>query len=197
MPEELFSDPNKPLHLDIGSARGQFLIELSEIDQDWNLLGLEIRNALVISANRDVRRRRLENVQFLFCNANISLQTWLSCLQVGILQRVSIQFPDPWFKRRHHKRRVLQKPLLLSIAMAMSPGAELFVQSDFHGVIQPMVELIEETSLFNTHLKNDQIWLEKNPYLISTEREKYVVKKKLFVYRALYYRNHNIVSAIN
>ena len=123
-PEALFDDPNRPIHLDIGSARGQFLLALADVQPVWNHLGVEIRRPLVAAAQRDRDARELQNLHFLFCNANVSVQGWMEALPPDRLQRVSIQFPDPWFKKRHQKRRVLQPALLLAIAAALRPGRE-------------------------------------------------------------------------
>ena len=180
-----------PIHLDIGSARGQFLLDYAEIQRNWNFLGVEIRQSLVASANNDVEHKNLKNVRFLFCNANVSLQSWLDELPFGLLQRVSIQFPDPWFKRRHHKRRVLQPSLLTSLAKSMKPGSELFLQSDCLSVIQPMTELIEKSFCFDPHTVNNYNWLAENPCLIKSEREIYAINKGLLIYRILYKRNNN------
>ena len=126
-PDELFRVPDQPIHLDIGCARGRCLLGLAERDPHWNHLGVEIRRPLVTSADRDALASEHGNVRILFCNANISLEGWMKALKPDCLQRVSIQFPDPWFKRRHRKRRVLQPELLLAIAKALQPGRELFL----------------------------------------------------------------------
>ena len=196
LPAQLFLNPNLPIHLDIGSARGNFLLDLAETQANRNFVGVEIRHPLVVSANQDVERRELKNIRFLFCNANVSLQGWLCDMPSHLIQNVSIQFPDPWFKRKHHKRRVLQPSLLKSLAGAMSPGSELFLQSDFLGVINPMIDLIENSSYFDRLIVNNRSWLKANPYPIKTEREKYAIKNGLYVYRALYHRNHTNLSMI-
>ena len=112
-PAALFADPTQPIHLDIGCARGRFLLALAPLQPQGNHLGVEIRRGLVAAAEAERIDRGLGNLSFLFCNANISLEAWLSALPVGQLELVSIQFPDPWFKKKHHKRRVLQPALLL------------------------------------------------------------------------------------
>ncbi|MEY3735498.1 MAG: tRNA ((46)-N7)-methyltransferase TrmB, partial [Cyanobacteriota bacterium] len=126
-PAALFDDPTLPLHLDIGCARGRFLLALAPQEAGVNHLGVEIRRALVQAAEAERSSLALANLHFLFCNANVSLEAWLAALPAGLLQRVTIQFPDPWFKKKHHKRRVLQPALLLAIAAALPAGAELFL----------------------------------------------------------------------
>jgi tRNA (guanine-N7-)-methyltransferase len=186
---DLFADPGLPLHLDIGCARGRCLLELARLRPEGNHLGVEIRRPLVEAAEADRRAEGLTNLHYLFCNANVSLQTWLAQLPPGLLELVSIQFPDPWFKKKHHKRRVLQPPLLLSLAAALAPGRELFLQSDVPAVIEPMVQLVELSGCFERPAEDARPWRVANPLPVPTERETYVLDQGLPVYRVLYRRN--------
>ena len=188
-PKQLFERPEQPIHLDIGCARGRCLLGLAEQQPRWNHLGVEIRRPLVQSADRDAQASEHGNVRVLFCNANISLEGWMGALPQDRLQRVSIQFPDPWFKRRHRKRRVLQPPLLLAIAAALAPGRELFLQSDVPEVIEPMVALTELSGCFERPANDARPWRLDNPLPVPTERERYVLEQALPIYRVLYQRN--------
>ncbi len=196
---QLFADYQRPLHLDIGSARGRFLLAMAPRHPEWNFLGVEIRRGLVDAAEQDRRRLDLANLRFLFCNANVSLEDWLADLPAGRLQRVTIQFPDPWFKRKHQKRRVLQPPLLAAIAAALAPGAELFLQSDVAEVIEPMVALTEASGAFERPADDPRPWRPTNPLPVSTERELQVIGRGGAVYRVLFCRNssaHNPAIAV-
>jgi tRNA (guanine-N7-)-methyltransferase len=188
-PEALFSDPSLPIHLDIGCARGRFLLALAQQQPALNHLGVEIRRPLVQAAEADRRALELGNLHYLFCNANVSLQAWLAALPAGQLDLVSIQFPDPWFKKKHHKRRVLQPALLLAIAAALAPGKRFFIQSDVPAVIDPMVALTEACGCFSRPANDAQPWRASNPLPVPTERETYVLNQGLPVYRVLYERN--------
>lgn len=188
--DELFAQPQLPLHLDIGSARGRFLLAMAQHPQQqgWNHLGLEIRRPLVSAAEADRLTLELTNLRFLFGNANVSLQNWLAELPAGRLQRVTIQFPDPWFKTKHHKRRVLQPELLLALAAAQPSGGALFVQSDVLAVIEPMVAVIEASGCFVRPETDLRPWRRGNPLPVPTEREQHVLQQGLPVYRVLYRR---------
>ena len=188
-PEALFAQPDRPIHLDIGCARGRFLLALAQAEPQRNYLGVEIRRALVAAAEADRQALGLEHLSYLFCNANVSLEQWLGQLPAGQLERVSIQFPDPWFKTKHHKRRVLQPRLLLALAAALAPGRELFLQSDVLAVIEPMVTLVEASGCFRRPPQDERPWRSSNPLPVPTERETYVLGKDLRVFRVLYRRN--------
>lgn len=188
-PAELFADPHRPIHLDIGCARGRFLLDLAQQQPGVNHLGVEIRRALVSAAEADREALGLTNLHYLFCNANVSLEAWLAALPTGQLDLVSIQFPDPWFKKKHHKRRVLQPELLLAIAAALAPGKRLFLQSDVPAVIDPMVALTEACGCFSRPADDARPWRASNPLPVPTERETYVLNQGLPVYRVLFERN--------
>ncbi|WP_413683075.1 tRNA (guanosine(46)-N7)-methyltransferase TrmB [Prochlorococcus sp. MIT 1011] len=188
----LFKNPYHPIHLDIGSAKGEFLMELATRYPNWNFLGLEIREALVSSSERKRKQLGLQNLRFLYCNVNISLDEWLSDLDIDQLKRVSIQFPDPWFKRKHYKRRVFTKSLLTSFARSMSKDGELFIQSDILKLIEYMSHVIDDSIYFDKKVVRGFKWLKKNPYEVSTDRELFVLNKNLPIYRAMYIRNSEL-----
>ena len=190
----IFKDSHYPIHLDIGSAKGEFLIELASKHPKWNFLGLEIREALVSSSERKRKKLELHNLKFLFCNVNVSLEEWLSDLDHGQLKRVSIQFPDPWFKRKHIKRRVLKTNLLNSLARFMSKDGELFIQSDIFELIESMTSVIDKSTYFDRKYVKGLKWLNKNPYEVCTDRELFVIKSNLPIYRTMYIRNNTFLS---
>jgi tRNA (guanine-N7-)-methyltransferase len=189
-PTELFSNAALPIHLDIGCARGRFLLAMAQQHTDVNHLGVEIRRPLVKAAEADRQALGLGNLRYLFCNANISLEAWLGSLPPGQLDLVCIQFPDPWFKKKHHKRRVLQPALLRAIAAALQPGKRFFIQSDVLAVIEPMVAVSEASGCFNRPEGDALPWRASNPLPVPTERETYVLDQGLPVYRVLYERNN-------
>ena len=188
----LFRQPYYPIHLDIGSAKGEYLIELASKYPHWNFLGLEIREPLVSLCEKKRKKLELNNLKFLFCNVNVSLEKWLSDLDYGQLKRVSIQFPDPWFKRKHFKRRVLKTNLLNSIAQSMSKDGELFIQSDIFGLIEYMTNVIDKSKFFDRQTLDGMKWLDKNPYEVFTDRELFALNQNLPIYRAIYIRNSEV-----
>ena len=121
----------------------------------------------------------------------------METLPFGLLETVSIQFPDPWFKKRHEKRKVLQPDLLIAISRALKPNSKLFIQSDLKSVINPMVKLINSSNYFYLDPKQDGTLLGGNPFSHPTEREAYVLEKGLEVYRCLFIRNERQVFSKN
>ncbi|KZL50169.1 tRNA (guanosine(46)-N7)-methyltransferase TrmB [Nodularia spumigena CENA596] len=182
--EKVYPQLNQPLHLDIGCAKGRFLVKMAQIETNWNFLGLEIREPLVVQANQLRGELGLTNLHYLFCNVNNSLKSLLSSLPTGTLQRVSIQFPDPWFKTRHAKRRVVQPQLVTELADYLAPGGIVFLQSDIEFVATEMRDRFAENPSYER--VGTQEWLTQNPLPVPTEREIATHNKGEPVYRAVF-----------
>ncbi|XP_050225484.1 uncharacterized protein LOC126674966 [Mercurialis annua] len=192
--KEVFKDPTLPLMVDIGSGSGRFLIWLAKKNPDSrNYLGIEIRKKLVKRADLWVKELALSNIHFLFANASVSFRQ-LVLDYPGPLTFVSILCPDPHFKQRHHKRRVVQKALVDSILDNLVPGGKVFVQSDVLDVALDMKSQLDAESGMLQHIDeidpniscDNEGWLMKNPMGIRTEREIHAESEGAKIYRRLY-----------
>jgi tRNA (guanine-N7-)-methyltransferase len=183
--QSIYGDLAQPLQLDIGCGKGRFLLNMAQLQPNWNFLGLEIREPLVHQANDWKTDLSLTNLYYLFCNVNTSLQPLLQSLPANTLQRVSIQFPDPWFKRKHQKRRVVQPEVVTILADFLVKGGEVFLQSDVPEVEQEMCDRFTEHPAFQ---RTAPTWLSTNPMPIPTERETSTLERGEAVYRAVYIR---------
>lgn len=179
--EAIYAVPSQPLHLDIGCGKGRFLLSMAQQHANWNFLGLEIREPLVEQANEWKAEMGLSNLHYLFCNVNNSLQPILSSLPSGVLHRVSIQFPDPWFKRKHQKRRVVQSELVAELAGFLVSGGAVFLQSDIKEVA---VEMRDRFRAHPAFIAQTHEWLAVNPLAVPTERELSTLQRGEPVYRA-------------
>jgi tRNA (guanine-N7-)-methyltransferase len=187
--QQIYADLTAPLHLDIGSGKGRFLLEMARLQPDWNFLGLEIREPLVEQANGWRDELGLVNLQYLFCNVNNSLRPILSSLPSGNLRQVTIQFPDPWFKRKHQKRRVVQAELVRDLAEFVVSGGSVFIQSDVLEVAIAMREHFAAHPAFTRQSADPASdWLDRNPLPVPTERETATLKRGEAVYRAQFTR---------
>lgn len=174
----VFEEPDLPLHLDIGCGRGRFLFEMAEQRQDRNHLGIEIREPLVEDANKKVSEAGLNNIQYVFCNAPLHLGKLLEKSADQIVKLVTIQFPDPWFKKRHAKRRMVNKDLVRGISEKLADDGRVFVQTDVLELFEEMTELLFEAGFEVESLR-------ENILPVRTEREISVENRGLPVYRAL------------
>jgi tRNA (guanine-N7-)-methyltransferase len=175
-----FADAGLPLHLDIGCARGRFILRMAEIEPAWNFLGVEIREPLVDEANRLAAEAGLTNLHYSFCNAMLWLGKLIETIPAERLQMVTIQFPDPWFKNRHAKRRMVNAELVEAVVNKLPQGGKIFVQTDIEFLAEEMFDL------FRADERLTEIPTNENPFPVRTEREKAVEDKYLSVYRALW-----------
>lgn len=176
----VFADPSHPLLLDIGCARGRFLLRMAEAKPSWNYLGVEIREPLVDEANRLADEADLRNVHYKFCNAMLWLDRLLENIPEGILQTVTIQFPDPWFKKKHAKRRMVNDELAQTIAKHLAPDGNVFVQTDIEFLSFEISESFSASNRFR------EIVIDENPFPVKTERELAVEAKGLPVFRRIF-----------
>ncbi len=182
--QQIYANPNLYLHLDIGCARGKFLLEMAQLYPDTNFLGIEIRQPLVIAANREKEQLGLTNLHYIFGSMNYSASHLLASLPVNLLKYITVQFPDPWFKRKHQKRRVIQPELVNVLVNYLIDDGIVFLQSDIQEVALEMKNRFAQNSLLVR--QHSEAWLDKNPFPVATERELYVLKDNLPVYRSLF-----------
>jgi len=178
--EEIFADADLPLFLDIGCARGRFILKMAEIDQTQNFLGLEIREPLVAEANRLAQEANLTNLHYEFCNAMNEFDKLFEELPPDLLQTVTIQFPDPWFKKKHAKRRMVNAELVETVVRHLAAGGRIFVQTDIEFLAEEMFEQ------FRANKSLREIITQENPFPVKTEREKAVEEKDLPVFRTMF-----------
>ena len=180
----VYDNLNLPLHLDIGCARGKFLLEMAQLYPEINFLGVEIRRSLVIGANREKEQLGLKNLHYLFGSVNYSASAIFESLPPNILHCITVQFPDPWFKRKHNKRRVIQPELVDILVDYLVDGGTVFLQSDIKEVAIEMRDRFRSDERLIDYA--NPTWLDTNPLAVPTERELYVLKQNLPVYRALF-----------
>lgn len=172
------------VELEIGCAEAQFLFERAAQEPARTYIGLEIREQLVKFVNAEARERALP-VRAIFCNANHHLRQMFAPHSV---QRVYVNFPDPWFKRRHRKRRMLDGELARDIHGIVAPGGEVFFQSDVWDVALDAMETFERLDgLYQNRAGAWSFWRQGNPYGVRSWREMHCEETGLPIWR-LWYR---------
>jgi tRNA (guanine-N7-)-methyltransferase len=113
-----------PIEIEIGSGAGAFFLARARAHPEIDFVGLEVRDPLVDALMADPDRPK--NVVFLHANANLNL----ALAPKGAVLRYHVHFPDPCFKRRHWKRRVVQPKTVRAMTETLAIGGEIYVQSD-------------------------------------------------------------------
>jgi len=184
---ELFGDSKLNLHLDIGCASGEFLFDLALINTSWNYLGIEIREKLVKNAKLKMIEKEIKNLYFLFGNANNILNDVQSKFIIKNLKSISFNFPDPWFKKRHFKRRVIQPEFINILSNSLQKGTLIFIKTDVKDLFDYMDSTISSNFYFKKIDKKDFNYSESfNPSKVKTNREKYVIVNQLEIFERIY-----------
>jgi tRNA (guanine-N7-)-methyltransferase len=135
--------------LEIGFGRAEALIGLALARPERAFLGIEISRKRLEKAARRVARAGLSNVRLVQAPAEHLLER---VLPQGSLAEVWINFPDPWPKKRHHKRRLLRPATVTLLARALAPGGLLHVATDHEGYAAWIAEVLAaEPALENLH----------------------------------------------
>ena len=170
------------VELEIGCADAQFLFERAALDPTAIYVGCEIREDLVALVNRRARREGLP-VHAVFCQAQKHLD---AIFEPGRVARVFVNFPDPWFKKKHHERRMIDEELAAGIARAACPGASVFVQSDVWEVALDAMSVFERDGRYVNVAGDWSFWRSGNPYGVRSWREQNAEEMGLTVWRIMY-----------
>ena len=184
---EMFDDSKLNLHLDIGCASGEFLFDLALVNTNWNYIGIEIRERLVKTAKLKLLDRETKNLYFVFGSANKILNDVRSKFIIQNLKSISFNFPDPWFKKRHYKRRVIQPEFIKILSNSMKKGSLIFIKTDVKDLFDYMDFTISSNLKFKKIDKKDFNYSESfNPNKVQTNREKYVIISELDIFERIY-----------
>jgi len=114
-------DAGRPLELEIGSGKGTFLVQHAKLNPGIDYLGIEWAKSFCKYAADRARRHGLENVRLLRCDAAVFIRHYIPA---NTFRQVHIYFPDPWPKKRHHKRRLIQADYLRELHRVLIPAGQ-------------------------------------------------------------------------
>lgn len=142
--EDYFSI-QQPIILDIGFGSGESLISLAQQRSDLNFIGVEVYRPGIGAVLKKIADLQLLNVRLI--NADV-LELLRNNIAEDFASGVMVWFPDPWPKKRHHKRRLVQSEFLHEIARVMQTEGILHLASDWHPYIEYMREHINKAKSF-------------------------------------------------
>lgn len=140
--EDVFSDPELPFAIEFGSSKGEFLLEHARAIPGMNILGVEVRRPLVEELNAKILTANLKNASVVCGNIRGRFREFTPS---GRFEAVYAFFPDPWPKKKHHKRRLIRAETLDELAGVMEMGAKIHVMTD-HEMLRADIEEIFSAS---------------------------------------------------
>ena len=174
---DLYFGRSVPKVLEIGFGMGQSLARLADDHPDMDFLGIEVHEPGVGSLLATMQEQHIANIRVM-CHDAVEILQY--CIADNSLTAVNIFFPDPWPKKRHHKRRLIQTKFVDILVSKMTPHAQLHIATDW----QPYAQWIE--AILTAH---PMLALSNNPPMFprtTTKFEQRGIKLGHDVYEFLY-----------
>jgi tRNA (guanine-N7-)-methyltransferase len=125
-------EKRQPLHIEIGSGKGRFITEMAKANPDINYIGIEVYQSVIVAALDRLIEAELPNVKLLNVNAN-DLEKFFAKNDVD---RIYLNFSDPWPKKRHDKRRLTYKSYLKLYENILKDSGEIHFKTDNQGLFE-------------------------------------------------------------
>lgn len=142
-PQTLFTQSG-PIDLELGVGRGDFIRRHASAQPQRNFIGVEVRRQLIEWVQEQIDAEHLRNIS-LFHTAG---ERVLEALPPESIHNIYIFHPDPWLKKRHQKRRVIQEESLQHMHRVMSPEGRLYISTDVFSLFDDMIEKITQSEKF-------------------------------------------------
>jgi tRNA (guanine-N7-)-methyltransferase len=150
---------------------GKFLIETALLYPRINILGFELRINAVEWINKVISGEKIANAKVLW----YSIVNGFPFIETGSIDKIFYFFPDPWIKKRHHKRRAFSNELLDEFYRMLSPRGKLFIMTDVPEVDEHHRSVLDEQEKFEYNYSGIEDWEVK----IKTNQEEFCTKKDI------------------
>jgi tRNA (guanine-N7-)-methyltransferase len=167
-------DPLKPVEVDCGFGRGEFILEMARRHPDVEYVGLEIRTYLIEKVQALLQEEPLPNVHVFLANVKEHLSV---LFEPGMLRRVYVHFPDPWTKRKkHRKRRMVDAHLVAALHQLLEPEGQVHLMTDKEVVGLEMRHLFEAHGGYENACGAGQFCRESTTDLPTREEQYYIAR---------------------
>ena len=173
-----------PVEVELGSAEAHFLMTRAVEDPNRFYVGVEIRRDLVAEANAICETQGLRQVRCVFANMSVDLPR---VFPAGGVSRFFLNFPDPWFKARQQKRRVISPELIAEMGRLLAEGGEVYVATDIFDIaLDAMAALEGDIAPLFTNLREPWTFLRRSPFAARSWREKQCETEAIPIWRLGY-----------
>ena len=128
-----------PRVLEIGFGMGQSLVAMAAAAPDSNFIGIEVHSPGVGKLLHSMQEQGVDNIR-VYCHDAVEILR--DCIADASLDTVQIFFPDPWHKKRHHKRRLVQPPFVELLVRKLRVGGTLHLATDWENYAEQMMEVL-------------------------------------------------------
>ncbi len=179
-----------PVEIEVGSGKGLFLVTSAQAHPETNYLGIEVIRALQLYIATRLAKRGLRNARAACADARAFFR---DSVPTASVRAVHVYFPDPWWKKRHHKRRVWTPEFAAECVRVLRSGGRLHVATDVAEYFQHIRELLDHRPGLRLLTAGEQSG-PPGPDEILTNFERKARQKGGAVYRAEYERAESPVA---
>jgi len=130
-----------PLIVEVGFGMGDSLLEMLVADPEKDFVGIEVHPPGVGRLINNAEKLELKNLRVFMADAGDVLQ---DCFLDSSIDRLQLYFPDPWHKKKHHKRRIVQKEFIELVKNKLKPGGIFHLATDWENYAEQMLELLND-----------------------------------------------------
>ncbi len=141
-----YVSPEKAVVVELGFGMGDSLFELAEANPQIQYVGIEVHRPGVGKLVRRLEEKQLQNVRIVEHDA---VEVFHTMIPAESLDGVHVFFPDPWPKKRHHKRRLLQQPFLHAVAKCVRPGGYVYMVTDWQDYAEHILTVCDQEPLLH------------------------------------------------
>lgn len=172
-------EKDQPLHIEIGTGKGRFITEMAKANPHINYIGIEVYESVIVVALDRLIEAKLPNIKLMNVNA-VDLKEFFD---KGDVDRVYLNFSDPWPKKRHEKRRLTYKSFLKTYEEILVDKGEIHFKTDNQGLFESALMSFSEYGLLLKYVSLD---LHNSDYEgnIMTEYEQKFSEKGFRIYRS-------------
>ena len=175
--EEQLLNFDKPYYLEIGSGKGQFLVDMAKKFPEKFFIGVERNVTCCGFTAKKLVEEKLENAKLMFINAELLLNK----IKDNSINGIFLNFSDPWPKKRHHKRRLTAEAFLKNYYRVLKPGARIMMKTDNPDLFAFTLENLEN-SPFKVIEQNDN-YLTHDEFDTMTEYEQSFREEGIAIHR--------------
>ncbi|MBN1556328.1 MAG: tRNA (guanosine(46)-N7)-methyltransferase TrmB [Phycisphaerae bacterium] len=173
------SEQARPMEIEVGVGKGTFLLARAKQRPDVDFLGIEYAKAYACYTADRVRRAGLTNTKVLHADADAVFRVAIPDESVF---RVHVYFPDPWPKRKHHRRRLLQPAFVRDVRRVLQPGGQLLIVTDHRDYFEHIRRTLANVEGFaQTPFPK---LLDTDEHVVGTNFEKKYIEEGRAFYRA-------------
>ncbi|EGC28423.1 hypothetical protein DICPUDRAFT_85484 [Dictyostelium purpureum] len=206
--DQIYSNLKLPFHIDLGCGQGEMLLERSLLQKDKNMLGIDMRDVYIdiaknkqfIKENNTINtttttnnnnnnnninnNNNNNNLHYIIANINLNIKNINLSLPKDSIKEISIFFPDPCFKKSHHKRRLINKALVKDLYESTADDVVIYIQTDQQELGLDIQQHFISSNLFIQQNIDSLVWnnlFPKSKYqrLFSQDPQRYVFIKKI------------------